>query len=62
MISLLCVQWKSFFLTTEQSEELEHLEDGSREDWLKQNIGEQLRPIWFLLVAIGRLLQKGEVG
>jgi len=60
MISLLCVQWKSFFLTTEQSEELEHLEDGSREDWLKQNIGEQLRPIWFLLVAIGRFLQKGE--
>lgn len=60
MIALLCMQWKNFFLTDEQLGELDKLSEESQVDWLKKEIGEQLRPIWFLLVAICRSLQKGE--
>jgi ATP-dependent protease ClpP protease subunit len=60
MISRLCYQWKDFFLSDEQTEELEKTEEAKQEEWLNQKIGEKLRPIWFLLVSIGRLLQKGE--
>ena len=60
MLSRLCYQWKDFFLSSEQMGEWESVEDGKQEEWLNQKIGEKLRPIWFLLVSIGRLLQKGE--
>jgi len=60
MISRLCYQWKDFFLTDQQEGEWETIEDTKQEEWLNQKIGEKLRPIWFLLVSIGRLLQKGE--
>lgn len=60
MISRLCYQWKDLFLSNEQMVEWGRVEEPDRAEWLYQKIGEQLRPIWFLLVSIGRLLQKGE--
>lgn len=59
-ISGLCYQWKEFFLSSDQLKEWEQVEEEKQEEWLNQKIGKQLRPIWFLLVSIGRLLQKGE--
>lgn len=55
-----CLRWSEFFLTDQEQAELER--PSSDEDFARliAKISEHLRPIWFLLVAIGRLLQKGE--
>ena len=55
-----CLRWSEYFLTEEEQSLLEGAPDDESITNLINTISEHLRPIWFLLVSIARLLQKGE--
>lgn len=55
-----CLRWSEFFLSEEEQSEFDGPPGDERFVELVNKVSEQLRPIWFLLVSIARMLQKGE--
>lgn len=55
-----CLRWSEYFLEEEEQKVFESFPDEESVKKLIEKISEHVRPIWFLLVSIGRLLQKGE--
>ena len=55
-----CLRWSGFFLAEDEQATLDSQPSEEQFVELINKVSDQLRPIWFLLVSIGRLLQKGE--
>lgn len=55
-----CFRWHEFFLSSEEQLELTNTSDEDTRNGLLDKVRDRLSPIWFLLVSIGRFLQKGE--